>query len=94
VVCQEFWLSGIMADTQTYRKQDDIVSLLLFLQNKTSRLKTVIHLHKYVQDTDYMNFHIYLVTKYNWANVSLGDINTWTWSSRSGVGHKADSIVL
>jgi hypothetical protein len=29
---------------------------------------------------------------YNWATLSLGDINTGTWSSRLGVGHKADYL--
>jgi hypothetical protein len=31
---------------------------------------------------------------YNWATLSLGDINTGTWSSRLGVGHKADDLSL
>jgi hypothetical protein len=31
---------------------------------------------------------------YNWAALSLGDINTETWYSRLGVGHKADDLVL
>jgi hypothetical protein len=34
-----FWLSGIMGDTQTHRQQGDLKSLLLFFQNKESRLK-------------------------------------------------------
>jgi hypothetical protein len=29
---------------------------------------------------------------YNWVNPYLGDINTDTWSSRLGVGRKADDL--
>jgi hypothetical protein len=31
---------------------------------------------------------------YTWATLSLLDINTETWSSRLGVGRKADDLVL
>jgi hypothetical protein len=31
---------------------------------------------------------------YNWTYQSLGDINTGTWSSSSGVGRKADDLAL
>jgi hypothetical protein len=31
---------------------------------------------------------------YNWATLSLGYINTVTWSSRLGVGRRADEYVL
>jgi hypothetical protein len=31
---------------------------------------------------------------YNWADLSLGDINTGTWSSKLGVGRKADDLAL
>jgi hypothetical protein len=31
---------------------------------------------------------------YNWATLSLGDINTETLSSRLGVGRKADDLAL
>jgi hypothetical protein len=31
---------------------------------------------------------------YNWATLSLGDINTETRSSRLGVGHKDDGLAL
>jgi hypothetical protein len=30
---------------------------------------------------------------YNWANLSLWDINTRTWNPRFGVGHKADDLL-
>jgi hypothetical protein len=31
---------------------------------------------------------------YNWATLSLWDINTGTWSSRLGVGRRADDLAL
>jgi hypothetical protein len=31
---------------------------------------------------------------YNWTTLSLGDINTGTWSSRLGVRRKADDLAL
>jgi hypothetical protein len=31
---------------------------------------------------------------YDCATLSLGDINTWAWSSRFGVGRKADNHAL
>jgi hypothetical protein len=31
---------------------------------------------------------------YNWANLSLGDMNTGTWSTRLGVERKADDSAL
>jgi hypothetical protein len=31
---------------------------------------------------------------YNWATLSLGDINTESWFSRLGVGHKTDNFAL
>jgi hypothetical protein len=31
---------------------------------------------------------------YNWATLSLGDINTGAWSSRFGVGRKVDDFAL
>jgi hypothetical protein len=31
---------------------------------------------------------------YNWATLSLEDINTEAWSSRLGVGQKADDLVV
>jgi hypothetical protein len=31
---------------------------------------------------------------YNWATMSLGDINTGTWSFRMGVGRRADGLAL
>jgi hypothetical protein len=31
---------------------------------------------------------------YNWATLSLGDINTEPWPSGLGVGRKADDLVL
>jgi hypothetical protein len=31
---------------------------------------------------------------YNWGNLSLGNINTGAWSSRLGVGRKADDLAL
>jgi hypothetical protein len=31
---------------------------------------------------------------YNWDTQSLEDINTGTWSSRLGVGRKADDLAL
>jgi hypothetical protein len=31
---------------------------------------------------------------YNWATLSLGDINTEIWSSRLGVGSKADNLAM
>jgi hypothetical protein len=34
------------------------------------------------------------VWEYNWASLSLGDVNTGTWSSRLGVGYKADDLAL
>jgi hypothetical protein len=34
------------------------------------------------------------VWRHNWATPSLGDINTGTWSSRVGVGRKAEDHVL
>jgi hypothetical protein len=30
----------------------------------------------------------------NWASLSLGDINTESWSSRIGVGHETDKLIL
>jgi hypothetical protein len=32
--------------------------------------------------------------RYNWATLSLEDINTVTWPFRFGVGHKADDLAL
>jgi hypothetical protein len=31
---------------------------------------------------------------YNWATLSLGNMNTNTWSSRLGVGHKTDDLYM
>jgi hypothetical protein len=31
---------------------------------------------------------------HNWATLSLGDINTETWSPKLGVGRKADDLAL
>jgi hypothetical protein len=31
---------------------------------------------------------------YNWATLSLADLNTEAWSSRLGVGRKADDLAL
>jgi hypothetical protein len=31
---------------------------------------------------------------YNWATLSLGDINTEAWSARLGVGRKADDLAV
>jgi hypothetical protein len=33
-------------------------------------------------------------SKYNWATLSLGDINIGAWSSRLGVGRTADDFAL
>jgi hypothetical protein len=32
--------------------------------------------------------------RYNWTTLSLGYINTKTWSSRLGIGCKADNLAL
>jgi hypothetical protein len=34
------------------------------------------------------------VSWYNWATLSLGDINTGAWSSRFGVGRKAEDLAF